>query len=450
MKLKVICLGWLLLHLVVRAAAISVDSVWVNMDSQSKARLLRVAVLHRTDTTTLFRQAWMRCCRTLMEQHFVGLNSSVEGDLSPLNMGERRLRCCHLFCAVPQAATHTQLMRDKEFVALLRSSLVADEQAALSHGRDEKCRLDTCWIYPHRQPEVLEQVLDTLRPRVWSEPILTPMGIHLLKVIEQDTVPQKVQERLSDSLLERLKEKHHLKVDQELVAQLRKGKTPEQGVLFYLDGRPYTLSTYHLFIASRRISPRRGFEVFLRKSLVDAEVMTLFADVDAHGSLSSARDNLLIHHLLLNEVEPQLQDEQALEAWFQKHIAEFKQPIFRGLVLHCTDKQQGRALRKFLKRLPEAERQKALVQVFATQSEEAPIVEEGVFVHGSNPFVDAALFRERPPKPYPGRPYLQLVGRMSKGPENYHEVYQEVVDRYRQELIQQLLRAGDRGTNVEN
>ena len=45
---------------------------------------------------------------------------------------------------------------------------------------------------------------------------------------------------------------------------------------------------------------------------------------------------------------------------------------------------------------------------------------------------------------------IQLVGRMSKGPENYHEVYQEVVDRYRQELIQQLLRAGDRGTNVEN
>lgn len=450
MKLKVLCMGWLLLHLAVRAAAISVDSTWLALDAHAVHRLVRVAAAHRVDSTASFRRDWNTYCRVMMEQRFAVLHHAAEEDSSTTSAKELRLRCCHLFYPVPQTASHAQLLRGQEGVARLRQSLVAGDCSVLQDRQDGKFRYDTCWMMPHRQPEVLEQALDTLKPGVWSEPILTPMGIHLLYVLCKEVTLPTAKRRLTDHELAQLKEKHQLKMQQDVVERLRKGKEPEEGILFYLDGRPYTLATYRLFTNSCRISPRRGFDAFLQKSLADAEAMALLADGGQHARSMAARDSLLVHHLLLREVDPQLQDEEVLQAWFQEHLAEFKQPVFRGLVLHCIDKQQGRALRKFLKRLPESERQKALRQVFATQPEEAPVVEEGVFVAGSNPYVDAALFGGSPVNPYPARPYLQLVGRKSKGPVHYDEVRQEVKHRYRLALIQQLLRDEAGEDNVEN
>ena len=77
-------------------------------------------------------------------------------------------------------------------------------------------------------------------------------------------------------------------------------------------------------------------------------------------------------------------------------------------------------------------------------------MEEGVFFEGSNPYVDALCFRKAAVEPHPQRPYIQLVGRKTKGPEHYQEVCQEVLNGYQLELIHRLLLSADEGGNVEN
>ena len=440
-------MGWLLLHLTVEAAAISVDSVWVTLDSLSRSRLARIAAVHRTDTLVAFKEAWGEYCRERLERQLS--ISGRDADNTPsaaVHMMERRVKCLQLFRGVPQSASRGQLMKEREALAAWRQLLVAGQEPSCEDG----CRMDTCWILPERQPEELEQVLDTLPLGEWSEPLVTPMGIHLLKVLSRDTLhTARRHTLLDDGRLEQLKEKHGYQPQQELIDRLSKGSVPEEGVLFHLGPRAYTLSTYRLFVASHRGSMGRCFDVFLRKSLLDAEAQELFAG--AHSQrLSSARDSLMIHHLLMTEVVPLMHDDAALEAWYIAHAAQFRQPVFKGMVLHCIDKQQGRALRKFLKRLPESERRRALEKVFSNQPAEAPEVEEGTFFEGTNPYVDALLFRSAPAEPHPQRPYVQLVGRKMKGPDSYQEVRQEVMKRYQLELIHQLISTTEEDGNVEN
>ena len=441
-------MGWLLLHLAVRAAAISVDSVWVTLDSLSKSRLARVAAVHRTDTTAAFVEAWEDYCRKWLEQGFtIPVQDADSGLSEAVCMMERRVKCCQLFRAVPQSASRGQLMREQEAMAAWRQRLMVNQDPYA----EEEYRIDTCWVRPERQPEELELALDTLPLGEWSEPLVTPMGIHLLKVLSRDTMQVAHPVTLSDgSRLEQLKAKHAYRPQQELIDRLSKGNVPDDGVLFYLGQRSYTLSTYRLFVSSRRSSLGRCFDAFLKKSLLDAEVQELLAGPHSLQRLSSVHDSLMIHHLLTAEIASQPHDDAALEAWYQAHAAQFRQPIFKGLVLHCIDKQQGRALRKFLKRLPESERRRALVKVFAEHPDETPGVEEGVFYAGSNPYVDALLFQGAPAVPHPQRPYVQLVGRKMKGPDNYQEVRQEVMKRYQLELIRQLIGATDEEGNVEN
>lgn len=442
-------MGWLLLHFAVRSAAISVDSVWLSLDSLSKRRLTTVAAGQLIDTTSVFKESWHRHCRNLLGQRLLRSCQHTCVDSSELPVVAERLKCCHIFRAIPQTATPMQVTQEERSMSVLRQSLIDSMLSIPPEFCGLTYRIDTCWILPNHQPEVLMHALDTLSLEEWSEPLVTPMGIHLLKILVRDTYLERKKIMVEDSLLEHLKSKHVYRPQLELQQRLFKGEMPE-GVLFYLKSRAYTMSLYQLFAASCNLSPRNCFAAFLKKSLMDAEALELFSDAESGKRLAFSRDSLMIHHLLLRVVEPRLHDEAALEAWYQAHSNLFQRPTFIGLVLHCVDKKQGRALRRFLKRIPEAEWRHALKQVFAGQPAEAPEVDEGVFFEGVNPYVDALLFHGQSVEPHPERPYIQLVGRKVKGPENYQEVRQEVINHYQLELINQLLTFSEVVGNVEN
>lgn len=451
MRIKIFLIGWLLLHPVVRSAAISVDSVWLALDSLSKRQLVQVAVAQRIDTTDAFKDAWNGYCQKRIEQSFPAVSRGSD-DRSPdknLDFKSIRLRCCHLFRSVPQSASVSQMMEERDAMIAVRQSLVVGQIPVSKGVGDVSLSVDTCCFFPECQPEGLEQVLDTLSLDEWSEPFVTPMGVHLLKVIDRDTLRRIGQPTLAHYQLDQLKIKHHYEPQQETIDLLFKGVVPEENVLFYIDHQAYTISTYLLFAASGRKTAHHAFHAFVKKSLVDAEVRQLFSVDTPCQSLLLSRDSLMIHHLLMKEVLPCLRDEVALESWYQAHVGQFRRPLFRGLVLHCLNKQQGRALRKFLKRLPEGERRHALEMVFSNNPIEAPRVEEGLFFEGDNPHVDAAVFHRRPVEPDAERPYIQLIGRKAKEPISYHEVRQEVMDAYQRELIQQLISTHAQKINVE-
>ena len=443
MKIRIFLIGWLLLHLSVRSAAISVDSVWTALDSLSKRQLVQIALAQRIDTLAAFKDTWNRCCLERIQQGFSLLGEEVHRQKDAETA--RRLKCCHIFHAIPQSASEARLTREKNEITALRQSLVAGYQPTMLACGDKTLSMDTCWFLPGRQPEVLEQALDTLLLDQWSEPIVSPMGIHLFKVIERGSLQSVARHSFPDSQLEQLKAKHHYQPQQEMIERLSKGREPAEGVLFYLDQHPYPISLYRLFAASCAKPSQCTFHAFLKKSLLDAEVQDFVAGSMSYQQLQFSRDSLMIHHLIAREDVPRLQDEVALEAWYESHAAQFRRPSFRGLVLHCTDKQQGKALRKFLRQLPEEERRQALGKVFSSNPSEAPRIEEGLFFEGDNPHVDALLFRGKKVEADAQRPYIQLVGRKVKGPENYQEVRQEVMDAYLLELIHQLIRAQEKG-----
>ena len=107
-------------------------------------------------------------------------------------------------------------------------------------------------------------------------------------------------------------------------------------------------------------------------------------------------------------------------------------------------------LNRFLGKLPEQERMRAIELLFSEHPQEAPVVEQGVFPQGSHPYVDALMFRGPNPLPYPDRPCTQLVGYKSKAPESYQEVRHDVVSHYRDYLVKQLVEQANQGNKVEN
>lgn len=476
MKEKLLLIGWLLLCINARSAATpvvvaEVDSLgWIAVDSASVVQLAKIACQRGLDTTAVFVEAWDSWCRQAMKRCIPSRpplfqeNDSIEEGGPVGQVTRKRVRCIHLFRPVLQTASSSSFERISSQMDSLHHWLVGEKASEPWCLHDEQLCVDTAWIEPSKQPKRLEDGLEQLTVGEWSQPLVTPMGIHLIKILSVETATRdrlcEHRNGVSPEEVQRLKERHHYQPRQRSIDQLIKTGSC-QGELFVIDGQSYGLAHYQRYAEAHPAAANSCFNAFVTKSLLDAEAACFFsalkpcrADCDtleyALPSLVGVRDSLLISLLLEQAVEPHLSHEQELEAWYSAHQEQFRKPVFHGMVLHCVDKKQGRALRKFLRNLPEQERMRAIELLFSEHPQEAPVVEQGVFPQGSHPYVDALMFRGPNPLPYPDRPCTQLVGYKSKAPESYQEVRHDVVSHYRDYLVKQLVEQTNQGNKVEN
>lgn len=118
----------------------------------------------------------------------------------------------------------------------------------------------------------------------------------------------------------------------------------------------------------------------------------------------------------------------------------WKLPHFKGGVVHCLNKKSASRLKKKLKKLPYDLWKQAIKELSSEDKTLVAEVETGVFRIGSNVYVDKLAFKCGSFNPDPKFTYTFVIGkRLKKGPENYTDVQDEVLNDYLAEINRQRL-----------
>lgn len=157
--------------------------------------------------------------------------------------------------------------------------------------------------------------------------------------------------------------------------------------------------------------------------------------IDVQRALTQAYDGLLAMYWDQYEQSPGDENEEEinprlLKEFFEEHEKNYRWefPHFKGAVLHCLNKKAASKIKKKLKKLP-ISRWK---ETFNKLQQETPedyrgVLECGLFQIGKNPYVDRLAFKCGTYQPHPKYPYTILIGKkLKKGPEEYTDVLSKV------------------------
>lgn len=284
-----------------------------------------------------------------------------------------------------------------------------------------------------------------------SRPFFTPLGLHLVKLLERRELPPF--DTLKDELLRRQMQRG--KIDRATVARLEQLKrdyryTPdaaaqaelfEQGTttrtLFTLEEQPYTGQAFARFAASFPAGVKRQYDAFVAKSLLDREADRVEqANPSLRLLLQARRDSLLLVAITERKMGAGSDDDESLlQSYLDAHREAYywPEPRYRGIVLHCVTKQVARHARKFLKHLPEAEWMDAIRLTFNAEGRKQIEARQGVYAPGDDAYVDRLVFKRGEVSPFPSYPFTVVLGRKQRGPERVEEVRRQLQDDYRRD-----------------
>ena len=146
-------------------------------------------------------------------------------------------------------------------------------------------------------------------------------------------------------------------------------------------------------------------------------------------------NGLLVAMLDKAERAGQRYSEEGLKAYFNLHREEYGwgMPHFRGMVIHCRDKKEAKAIKKYLRKYQAALWAEAMERMPATVAGKCAY-ESGFYRIGDNVYVDKLAFKCGGFEPKEGYPYTWVLGeKLKKGPENLEDVRDKVVDGYRKQ-----------------
>ena len=235
---------------------------------------------------------------------------------------------------------------------------------------------------------LVQEVVDcqqTLAPGTYSAPIYSPLGIHIIRLIERKA-SQSWEEALPDmqSYMSRLGDSSPA-LKRDIYKQWSEGK------------------------------------------LVIPESVNLKLKQVYDGLLAIYWDKTFLFSALSSDV-------RELESFFQANKARYhwEYPHFKGAVIHCANKKIASKIKKRLKKLPVALWEEALKRM---EKEDAAFHTErecGLFQIGKNRYVDRLAFKCGNFEPMADLPYTFIVGkRLKKGPEELRDVQSLVETDYR-------------------
>ena len=315
----------------------------------------------------------------------------------------------------------------------------------------------TFWVRWLQMPAEFEDIIFDLPVGGISRPFYTPQGIHIVKVLERkeilpfETVKKELirnqtrhhgMDKGTEAQVEKLKKEYHYTPDKagmnELMALGHTKKT-----LFSLDGKVYTCEDFACFSAAYPAGIRKQLEGFIMKTVLDYENTCLeLKHPDLFCHVQEYRDNLLLDEITKKEIgQNALKDEAGLRAYFEKHRSDYHwtEQRYKGIVLHCVNKRIGKQVRKLLKSLPEKEWKDAIRLTFNNGNQLQIQAEQGVFAPGDNIYVDDLVFKKKDALPLISFPFTVVLGRKMKGPEDYQELRDRLVDDYQCYLEKQWI-----------
>lgn len=253
------------------------------------------------------------------------------------------------------------------------------------------------WIAPSQTLKEFEDVAYALVPGQLSEPFLSPVGYHIILMKERKQLEPF--DSLKQGIVASL-ERHGIR-NEIADMKLRNTVAASAGKLNTSD-----------------VMQQKADSV----AAANSELKYLFKEY---------HDGLLLYEISSREVWNKAQnDEIALQAWFDTHKKKYtwKQPRYRGIAYHVKNKQDVKAVKQCVKKLPFDQWTEALRTTFNPDSVIRIRVEKGLFKLGDNATIDRLVFKQKVAvTPDANYPIDAVYGKKLKRPDNYQDVRQQVV-----------------------
>ena len=277
---------------------------------------------------------------------------------------------------------------------------VSDDQAAASHGGV------IGWISHGQTFEEFDKAAFALAVGETSEPVLSPVGWHVIKILERKQIEP------YDSLRE--------------------------NILKFIERRNLRES-----IASKKIQEevKANEGKMTAEEIMDAHAQRMAeADPELKYLIAEYHDGLLLYEISNREVwEKGAKDEEGLKAFFLANRKKYTwdAPRFKGMVYHVKDPKDVKAVKKSVKGLAFADWNETLRSTFNNDSIIRIRVEKGIFKQGDNALVDSLIFKVKDVKVKEVKDYPidAVYGKKIKAPQEMNDVRSLVTSDY-QELLE--------------
>lgn len=263
------------------------------------------------------------------------------------------------------------------------------------------------WLFKGQLLKEFEVVALAMQPGELSEPVLSPVGYHIIYMNERKQFePYEYHRESIYQFLEQRGIRAHAKrsMGEKLAQEMGGGITPEEA----------------LAKAEMELDAKYPDFGFLMKEFYE-------------GSL--------LYEISTREVwEKAAKDEKGLEKYFKKNKKKYRydEPVYRGLVVHCVSEDVLKGVQKVVKKQPQKEWVRVIREHYNSDSLMQVKMVRGPFKAGKNVYADYYAFNQgERPDTVAGFPVTGVVGKLQKkGPDTYEDVRGPVTADYQNHLEQ--------------
>ena len=314
------------------------------------------------------------------------------------SIGEQGLiRPAHIFLMLGQKAPQEDIAKAKTRIDSIYAALKAGAdfgELARQLSQDPGSARnggELPWISRNQTLKEFEDVAFKLNAGEMSEPFMSPAGYHIVLLKERKQLEPYDSLRTS------------------IMAYIEQRKLREGIINRKLD----TLAT-QADISKEEYMTRRADS--LRA-----------ADPEMDNLIKEYHDGLLLYEISNRHVwEKAAKDEAGLKAYFEKNKSKYawNTPRFKGMAYHVKTKDDIKAVKNSVKKIPFTDWADTLRKTFNNDSTIRIRVEKGIFKKGDNTLVDRDVFKQKvkttPMKDYP---FDATYGKiLKKGPEEYTDL----------------------------
>lgn len=323
--------------------------------------------------------------------------------------GQDMIRPAHILLQVKQNASEAEKAEAKAKADSLYAVLQTGAdfaELARKHSADVNSGMrggELPWLGPGMVYEPFEKAAYALQPNEYSDPVETPVGYHLIKMLERkqlepfDVLKDEIYASLKKQGIEDASAEHRIKK----IVEASNGRLTREAVL---------------------------------DSVLQAHVDQ---EADLRYLVQEYHDGLLLYEVSKKEVwDKASADEEGLKKWYAEHVKKYAwtEPRFKGFVVNAKNKKDLKRAKSVLKKHADGDWRKALKETVNKDSVVVMVSGPLLCKKGENKQVDELVFKGENVPAKKKFPFVDLSGKVLKQPKSYLDVKSEVVSDYQESL----------------
>ena len=325
-----------------------------------------------------------------------------------------QFKAAHILIRLPQQADVQEQASAKARIDSIYGVLKAGAdfaELAKKHSEDPGTAREggmLPWLFKGQLLKEFEDVALAMQPGELSEPVLSPVGYHIIYMSERK--------------------------------QFEPYEFHRESIYQFLEQRG--VRAYAKQSMGEKLAMEMGGGVTPEEALAKAEMELDDKYPEFKFLMNEFYEGSLLYEISVREVwDKAAQDEKGLENYFKKNKKKYRydEPIYRGLVVHCVSDDVLKQVKKLVKKQPQTEWVKSIRAAFNSDSLMQVKMVRGPFKVGKNEYADYYAFEQgERPDTVAGFPATGVIGKLQKkGPDTYEDVRGQVTADY-QSLLEQL------------